>query len=194
MDTTWIHPESYSVAEKVLEAVGFDVHAIALPESTPDPIMEKQDAATSTDTAASSDGSPAVESPAVETPTQDAAAAADTDATEGCSSSEPAVSSESPDTGSEAASSEPPVPDGAEANSESDSESSSTEAHSAEVPLASHGKRFAEVSEKLSTVNVQELSQQLQVGELTLQDILSSLARPGRDPREDLTPPISVVK
>jgi uncharacterized protein len=35
-----------------------------------------------------------------------------------------------------------------------------------------------------------QLSQQLQVGEMTLRDILEQLARPGRDPREDLPRPI----
>ena len=41
--------------------------------------------------------------------------------------------------------------------------------------------------ENLST---SELSADLRIGELTLQDILNSLTRPRRDPREDLPPPI----
>ena len=39
-------------------------------------------------------------------------------------------------------------------------------------------------------VNAAELSLKLGVGEPTTRDILDALARPGRDPREDLPPPI----
>lgn len=38
--------------------------------------------------------------------------------------------------------------------------------------------------------NINELTQQLDVGKLTLLDILEQLARPGRDPREDMPVPI----
>ena len=39
-------------------------------------------------------------------------------------------------------------------------------------------------------VDVAALAGELQVGELLLKDILAQLARPGRDPREDLPPPV----
>ena len=39
-------------------------------------------------------------------------------------------------------------------------------------------------------INTVELAEKLTVGKLLLADILSSLARPGRDPREDLSPPV----
>ena len=42
----------------------------------------------------------------------------------------------------------------------------------------------------LETVSVPELSTELNVGELTLKDILDSLLRPGRDPRDELPKPI----
>jgi uncharacterized protein len=44
--------------------------------------------------------------------------------------------------------------------------------------------------EKLKTVSLDQMSQKLAVGAATLHDILEALARPGRDPREDLPPPI----
>jgi protein Tex len=50
--------------------------------------------------------------------------------------------------------------------------------------------RHVEIREKLSSVNVEETAARLQVGVPTLRDILESLARPGRDPREDLPPPV----
>ncbi len=47
-----------------------------------------------------------------------------------------------------------------------------------------------ELQQKLKAVSPEEVSKQLEIGIPTLHDILESLARPGRDPREDLPPPI----
>ena len=44
--------------------------------------------------------------------------------------------------------------------------------------------------EKATNVNAAELAKELEIGELLCQDILTSLTRPGRDPREDLPSPI----
>ena len=40
-----------------------------------------------------------------------------------------------------------------------------------------------------SELNAEELASELGIGELSLRDILDSLAKPGRDPRDDLPPP-----
>lgn len=48
----------------------------------------------------------------------------------------------------------------------------------------------AELREKLKQVEADELAVKLNVGVPTLKDILDSLQRPGRDPREELPPPI----
>src|SRR5262249_20677027 len=48
----------------------------------------------------------------------------------------------------------------------------------------------AELCEKLKTLAPEEVSTRLEVGVPTLKDILEALGRPGRDPREDLPPPI----
>ena len=50
--------------------------------------------------------------------------------------------------------------------------------------------KLAELREKLKTVSPEEVAARLQVGVPTVRDILDALARPGRDPREDLPPPI----
>src|SRR5207244_2805527 len=50
--------------------------------------------------------------------------------------------------------------------------------------------KLAELREKLKAVSPEELASRLQVGAPTVRDILDALARPGRDPREDLPPPI----
>ncbi|MBM6617689.1 Tex-like N-terminal domain-containing protein [Bacillus suaedaesalsae] len=47
-----------------------------------------------------------------------------------------------------------------------------------------------ELKEKLEALNIEEMAQYLEVGSLTLKDILESLARPGRDPRDELPQPI----
>ncbi|GIO10703.1 hypothetical protein J19TS2_02580 [Cohnella xylanilytica] len=47
-----------------------------------------------------------------------------------------------------------------------------------------------ELKEKLVSADVPALAAKLEVGEPTLRDIVDSLLRPGRDPREELPPPI----
>ncbi|MGQ0635532.1 MAG: Tex family protein [Planctomycetaceae bacterium] len=60
----------------------------------------------------------------------------------------------------------------------------STDAADAAHPLS------AETREKLAALNVDLLASELQAGVPTLRDIIDALARPGRDPRSDLTGPI----
>jgi uncharacterized protein len=50
--------------------------------------------------------------------------------------------------------------------------------------------RADELRQKLRSVHVDETAARLTVGAPTLRDILEALARPGRDPREDLPPPV----
>jgi protein Tex len=49
--------------------------------------------------------------------------------------------------------------------------------------------KVAELAERVAALNVDELSAELQIGALTLKDMLAQFVRPGRDPREDLPPP-----
>ncbi len=46
------------------------------------------------------------------------------------------------------------------------------------------------IRQALQTVNVKAMAQELQVGEPTLKDIVAALQKPGRDPREELDPPL----
>jgi len=46
------------------------------------------------------------------------------------------------------------------------------------------------LTQALSGANINELAEKLEVGTPTLKDIIDSLLRPGRDPREELAPPI----
>ena len=44
--------------------------------------------------------------------------------------------------------------------------------------------------EKLKSVNIAETAEKLEVGEMTLTDIIAELSKPGRDPREDMPKPV----
>ena len=44
--------------------------------------------------------------------------------------------------------------------------------------------------EKLKSVNVAEIAEKLEIGEMTLTDIIDELSKPGRDPREDMPKPV----
>lgn len=50
--------------------------------------------------------------------------------------------------------------------------------------------KLEELNAKLAELDVPTLAKELEVGELTLRDIFDALARPDRDPREDLPKPI----
>ena len=51
-------------------------------------------------------------------------------------------------------------------------------------------EKLADLRTKLKNVNVKEMSKELDVGEMTLTDIIEELSKPGRDPREDMPKPI----
>ncbi|MHB1425597.1 MAG: Tex family protein [Gemmataceae bacterium] len=50
-------------------------------------------------------------------------------------------------------------------------------------------EHVAELRDKLKTISLEEVAKRLHAGVPTVKDILDALARPGRDPREDLPPP-----
>jgi uncharacterized protein len=61
---------------------------------------------------------------------------------------------------------------------------------SADVQSLRDKPRLDETHTKLKALDAQELTAQFEVGLPTLKDIFDALLRPGRDPREDLPPPI----
>ena len=52
------------------------------------------------------------------------------------------------------------------------------------------GKNNAKLQQALEKLPVKETAEHLEVGEPTLRDIISALLKPGRDPREELPPPL----
>lgn len=51
-------------------------------------------------------------------------------------------------------------------------------------------EKLSEMRAKLNSINISKLSEELEVGSLTLEDIIKELSKPGRDPREDMPKPI----
>ena len=47
-----------------------------------------------------------------------------------------------------------------------------------------------EIKEKLARVNIAKTANELEVGEMTLKDIIDELSKPGRDPREEMPKPV----
>jgi uncharacterized protein len=58
------------------------------------------------------------------------------------------------------------------------------------VPDLAEKETAGQIAERTAQVRFDELAVQLDAGVMLLKDILAQLARPGRDPREDLNPPI----
>ena len=51
-------------------------------------------------------------------------------------------------------------------------------------------EKVKELKEILKNVNITETAKKLQIGEITLKDIIEELSKPGRDPREEMPKPI----
>ncbi len=51
-------------------------------------------------------------------------------------------------------------------------------------------EKLKEINIKLSNINIEKTAKELEIGELTLKDIIEELSKPGRDPREDMPKPI----
>jgi len=52
-------------------------------------------------------------------------------------------------------------------------------------------EKLTQLREIISTINPKEEAEKLGAGEPTVKDILAALAKPGRDPREDVPPPLT---
>ena len=51
-------------------------------------------------------------------------------------------------------------------------------------------EKLEQLRVKLKSVNIPEMAKELNIGEMTLTDIIEELSKPGRDPREDMPKPI----
>ena len=51
-------------------------------------------------------------------------------------------------------------------------------------------EKVSEIRESLKSINVSETAKELEIGEMTLKDIIDELSKPGRDPRDEMPKPI----
>ena len=51
-------------------------------------------------------------------------------------------------------------------------------------------EKLKDIKVKLSSINLKEVSEKLDIGEMTLKDIVEELSKPGRDPRDEMPKPI----
>lgn len=53
-----------------------------------------------------------------------------------------------------------------------------------------HKEKLEDLKNKLKSIKVSEMARELEIGEMTLSDIIDELSKPGRDPREDMPKPV----
>jgi protein Tex len=223
LDATWIHPESYDIARRVLERFGSSVEELAeaVPEPVEPPVKKDaadfgkglvEEAAPTADAATSSGSSTdqastdqASTDEASQPPTQPTAQANEDDpfqqAEGGAIQTSEAIVTAAlnetltddiiamhmPESAPEAVSPEHLL---ANVAGEVTEPPSARTAVSEPPPAAPRPPKPNPIAEKLANIDVQSASQELQVSPLLLEDIVTSLARPGRDPREELPPPM----
>ena len=51
-------------------------------------------------------------------------------------------------------------------------------------------EKLEDLRNKLKSINVPEMAKELEIGDMTLSDIIDELSKPGRDPREDMPKPV----
>ena len=186
LDATWIHPESYEIAQKLLAKLGTDVAELAkaVPIPRKAPAKKVFAAALSPDPVAETPLSP----PAADEPVAVVAEAVVPSLPE---SVEPEAAVETPAV--ETVPVETAVVDVApQMLAESAAvavEPLPVETPAAEPAMVEPPPRNL-IAERAAEVNIVPLAQELQVGEHLLRDMLATLTRPGLDPRDNLPPPI----
>lgn len=182
LDGTWIHPESYDLARRLLEKLGSApsdlVHGLPKVTTAPAKPSPKNwelppapsEAAQTSEATADGAAAPATEATA-EATAENAAPV---------SEAAPAVESSTTEAPTNAEASSPAAPEAAAAPA--------TEEDLAAQQAAR--ERFARLNQQLANVDVPSMAKELGVSEILLRDVISALLRPGRDPREDLPQPI----
>ncbi|MGE0759974.1 MAG: helix-hairpin-helix domain-containing protein, partial [Pirellulaceae bacterium] len=197
LDSTWIHPESYPHACQLLEKLDIPLSSLLPAQPAGGPIAENstgsdgtpaQEAAPASSAAAEL-GEPAANPSAANVVGDGEVSAPVGEAVGGEAVGGEAVGSEA--VGSEAVGSEAvgALGTGPEASNAASAETATGLAAPADVSVVAAGPARPLLAERLANVPVRDLAQELGIGELTLQDILAALSRPGRDPRDDFSPP-----
>lgn len=181
LDATWIHPESYELTQRLLEKLGGSPNDLVdgLPKSTmPAKALAKEPAKDWVLPAANEAPTPTESAPSETSPD------ASPNATAEVSNEAQEVATESSAESTEPEASLPP-PEAESAPEASPAVSEEDQARQQEAK-----ERFNRITKLLAGVDVPAMAKDLGVSEILLRDLVSALLRPGRDPREDLPPPI----
>ena len=182
LDATWIHPESYEAAEKVLAKLECSLdqvlsHLAVTPTPAEPQVAETESVVVEP---ASEEAVPAAEP--VEEPkpdeTKEASPTAD-------------ASSETPAEVTEPVASEVAQPTESKPTEAKTEKTKPEPAKPVEVSpefIPNEGHKV--LVEKISAVDASQLATELSIGEHLAKDLLNSLSRPGRDPRADFPPPL----
>lgn len=196
LDATWIHPESYDIAGRVLEKIGCDVSELAKVVPAPPKEEAKKEFAAELherESAARSLGSTAAGQEEVVKAAPEAPLAAVVDAVLSTEYAVPSPASESTGIAVSSVSAEtpttepPPAPD-----SPADASLSPTPVPEVQNPKSEIQNSPARnlIADRAATVDVRQLASELNIGTHLLEDILASLTRPALDPRDNLSPPV----
>jgi len=190
LDATWIHPESYDIARRVLEKMGAGVADLA--HVVPAPVKEEPKKEFAAELVSRESGVGAQESEARESEAP-AEPAADSQ-TEGKSEGETvppgyevvSTTSATVPFSDILAALRPPVAP----SLPPEPEVAPPPPEPAATPQAPPPPPRNPIAEKAQAVNVQQLAEELGVGTHLLRDILNSFSRPALDPRDSLSAPV----
>ncbi len=208
LDRTSIHPESYEIANRIMQRIGGSLDDLFLPTPPATPTTAHAgDNATSTET-------PSTETPSNETPlTEKPPTEQSPTKTPSTDSTSVAVPADPSTTNVDVKSTETSLPPTARASSESLTESDAADGPAAAQPdssmtatatvaatpaqsslspamLAEKRHRRNELIKKIKSLDATELAREFEIGEIKIRDILRALRFPQQDPREESPAPI----
>jgi uncharacterized protein len=184
LDATWIHPESYEIAGRVLQKIGLDVAELAKLVPAPAKKEEKKEFAAELVSQGAGEASPESGGEATVAPPIESAAGAATvimspaDWAAMHPTDTTAAATDIPET-------EPPAPEPASELATADSAPPLTLSPSPPAPSSRNV-----IADRANELDVPAVAAELGIGILLLDDILMSLCRPGIDPRDNLPPPV----
>jgi len=212
LDATWIHPESYNVAQQVLGKLGLDEGALARAVPAPAKKEEKKEfaadlvppappEATGSEAASATPVEQAPDALAVAssatvvmTPAELVALrGASEEASEAASSTQAAVATEA-----DVAVAEQPaieVPSGEPTSTvvpvpASETATLPTQASESVTTADHHAQARREIADRANQLDVPKVAEEMGIGWHLLDDILMSMCRPGIDPRDSLAAPV----
>lgn len=193
LDATWIHPESYEIAQRVLAKLGCELDELAkivpAPQKPPEKPVFAAELVQESEIPApiASERGEEVQGSTSEVSSLESPAAEDTPVANVPSPAAEVAVAEAPPVESPSSESPVVVPEPAEPQiSDLKSEIPSSPAPSPEPPAPTPNP----IAERAKSVDIAKLAEELAVGTHLLQDILSSLTRPGLDPRDNVPAPV----